>query len=48
MATSAQPPNLFESLAEWLLDQGISDTSLEDLIADMGRRLVAGGVAYTR
>ena len=48
MATSAQPPNLFESLAEWLLDQGISDTSLEDLIAGMGRRLVAGGVALHR
>ncbi len=48
MATSAQPPNLFQSLAEWLLDQGISDTSLEDLIADMGRRLVAGGVALHR
>jgi len=48
METPEKPPDLFESLAEWLLDQGLHDTSLEDLVSGLGRRLIAGGVALNR
>ena len=44
---SAYSP-LFDGVATWLLSQGLGEKKLEDIVPDLGRRLVAGGVPLYR
>ena len=39
---------LFDGVATWLLEQGLIETGLEDVVQGMGQRLIAGGVAVHR
>lgn len=39
---------LFDSLAQWLMEQSIRELPLDDLVRGMGRRLIAGGIPIHR
>lgn len=39
---------LFESLGVWLMDQGLRETSVGDIVQGAGRRLLAGGIPLNR
>ena len=39
---------MFDDLGVWLMEQGLRETSVEDLVQGFGRRLTAAGVAVQR
>ncbi len=41
-------PDLFDGIADWLLSRGLQDERLTDTIAELGQRLIDGGVPVCR
>ena len=39
---------LFESVGAWLLDQGLREAAVGEIVQGTGRRLVAGGIPLYR
>lgn len=39
---------LFDGIAGWLLEQGLSESSIEDIVQGLGQRLLAGGIPMYR
>ncbi len=45
-----KPPTspMFDQLGTWLMDSGLKETSVEDVVQGLGRRLIEGGVSLHR
>ena len=41
-------PDLFDGIAQWLLDQALQGAKLADTLTELGTRLIDGGVPVTR
>jgi len=48
MARPAAYSPLFDGIASWLVEQGLHDAGLPEIVQNLGRRLVAGGVPLHR
>ena len=49
MSSVQQAPSpLFDGIAQWIMDQGLRELELGELVRGMGKRLVAGGIPIHR
>lgn len=48
MGAHLSPSELFDSIAQWLLEQGIEELDLGALIQGLGQKIVAGGIPLHR
>lgn len=48
MNNDEQTSPLFDSIVQWLMDQGLQEIGLDEIARGLGKRLVAGGIPVNR